>query len=420
MASEPDRGADAAQDDAPIAIDPLTLRRIVLPLLAFSSFTVVFNNLIITPLLKDISEEFDVSVGITGLLITAYALSAGTLAFFAGPIIDRYGRRPVIIVGMTVIAAATFAAAFAPNFAVLIVFRSLAGFGVAGLQPAVFAAVGDYFPYKERGRAMGWVITANTAASVVGVPVGALLAQFLSWRITFVVLGAITTLAAIVIYTRFPRFEPRASVAGPTNYRADYAAIFRKRPAVALLFANLLGAMFWFAWITYIGAFYEDEFDLSTGQLAPVLSTLGLGVLVGSNVGGRVADRTAKKPVVIWSGLAVAALIIIETNVVVAVWLAALVNFVYAMPGGARFAAATAMMTEMAPERRGTMMAINASFQQFGIMAGAATGALAVSLGGFATLGMVVATVSIISTLIVIRYVDEDGAVVAQPTPASA
>lgn len=406
-----------AEPAQPAAIDPLVLRRLVLPLLAFCSFTVVFNNLIITPVLPDIADDFDIGVGLAGMLITVYALSAGLVAFFAGPLIDRYGRRRVILVGISVIALATFASAIAPNFAALLACRAVAGLGVAGLQPAVFAAVGDYFPYNERGRAMGWIITANTAASVVGVPMGALIAQFLSWRLTFVLLGLVTSAVTFVMFTRFPSTERAPPRLGAT-YRGDYAAIFRNRFAVALVLANLLGAMFWFAWITYMGAFFKHEFDLSTGQLAPVVATIGLGVLVGSNAGGRLADRTAKKPIVVISGFLVAGLIILETNVIIAVWFAALLNFLYAIPGGARFATSTAMTTELAPERRGTMMAINSSAQQLGIMSGAAIGGLTVAASGYAALGFVVAAISVLATIIVMLYVDEDAAIVAQPQAA--
>lgn len=394
-------------------------RRLIVGLLAFCSFTVVFNMLIITPLLKDIAEDFGVGVGVAGLLITVYALSAGIVSFFAAPLVDRLGRRRVLLYGISTVAVGTTLSATAPNLWVLMLFRVLAGLGVAALQPAVFAAVGDYFPYKERARAVGWIITANTAASVLGVPAGAVVAQFLSWRLTFVLLGAITGAAALLIARRFPRHEALPAAAA-VRYRADYAAIFRNHLAVAVLAANVLGFMSWFAWVTYMGAFFKDEFDVSTGALAPLVATTGLGILVGSVIGGRLSYRLGMKPLIVTGSLLAAPLIVVVSGLTFALWFAALMNFVYAVPGGIRFTGSNTLATEVSPERRGTFMAINASVQQFGIVIGSALGGLAVTVGGYAALGAFVGVTALMSGLVTIRYVDERAIVVPKPAPAGA
>ncbi|MES4792158.1 MAG: hypothetical protein C4321_03525, partial [Chloroflexota bacterium] len=142
---------------------PRSQRTLVLALLSVASFAVVFNNLIITPILPEISEDFGVRVAVAGLLV----------AVFSGPFIDRVGRKPVVVAGMATLTVATVLSALAPGFVPLLAARALAGLGVACLTPAVFAAVGDLFSYEERGRAMSWVISANTSASIFGVPAGA-------------------------------------------------------------------------------------------------------------------------------------------------------------------------------------------------------------------------------------------------------
>ncbi|MEJ5222088.1 MAG: MFS transporter, partial [Tepidiforma sp.] len=124
-----------------------------------ASFAVVFNNLIITPILPEISEDFGVRVAVAGLLVTAYAVTGGVAAVFSGPFLDRLGRKPVVVAGMATLTLATALSAAAPGFVPLLLARALAGLGVACLTPAVFAAVGDYFSYEERGRAMSWVIS---------------------------------------------------------------------------------------------------------------------------------------------------------------------------------------------------------------------------------------------------------------------
>ncbi len=136
-------------------------RTLVLALLCVASFAVVFNNLIITPILPEISDDLGVRVAVAGLLVTAYAVAGGVAAIFSGPFIDRLGRKPVVVSGMAILTVATVASAFAPSYPLLMVARSVAGLGVACLTPAVFSAVGDLFSYEERGKAMSWVVSAT-------------------------------------------------------------------------------------------------------------------------------------------------------------------------------------------------------------------------------------------------------------------
>lgn len=276
---------------------PVTAPRgsgLILLLLAFCSFTVVFNNLIISPVLKAIATDLDVRVSVAGLLITVYAATAGLLAIVAGPLIERFGRRRMLVLGLGIVTTGTFLSALAPTFATLMACCALIGVGVAALQPAVFSAIGGYFPYQEWGRAMAWIISANMVSTVVGIPVGALLAEAFSWRITFVFLGGLALFACVLIARQFPRVEVRASRA--LSYRADYAAVLRHGPTVALLGAMAFGSTSLFAFTSYMGAFFQDRFDLTTGQVGPLSAVFGIGVLVGSNLGGRLNDRVGKRP----------------------------------------------------------------------------------------------------------------------------
>src|SRR5687768_3116364 len=137
-------------------------RYLILAVLCTASFVVLFSNIVIIPILSEISKDFGVSVGRGGLLATAYALIAAIGSLLVGPTIDRVGRRPVILICLVIFAFASAMSAVAPNFWILVASRALSGVGAAGLMSAVFAAVADYFPYNERGKAMAWVFTANT------------------------------------------------------------------------------------------------------------------------------------------------------------------------------------------------------------------------------------------------------------------
>ena len=384
---------------------PRAERNLILALLCVASFAVVFNNLIITPILPDISDDLGVRVAIAGLLVTAYAIVGGVAAIFSGPFIDRIGRKPVVVAGMTTLTIATALSAVAPNFYALAASRALAGLGVACLTPAVFAAVGDYFSYEERGRAMSWVISANTSASILGVPAGALISGLLSWRWTFVLLAGLSLVFAALLFRKLPKDPPR--MAGNTEGLGAVGQVVRDRRTSLALFSNFLSTSYWFVFATYMGAYFHDEFGLAKWALGGLTMVMGLGVLLGSNVGGRISDARGKRPVLLWSGAFCALFIAMVTTVSPHPVVGVLLIFLFASAGGARFASAQTIMTEMSPTRRGTVMALNASGQQFGIVAGSALGGLTLELWGYTGIGPAAAVLAAMSVVTYALCVDE-------------
>ena len=385
---------------------PGAQRKLILALLCVASFSVVFNNLIIAPLLPDISEDLGVRVAVVGLLVTAYAIVGGVAAIFSGPFIDRLGRKPVVVAGMSVLTIATILSAFAPSFTLLLAARAMAGLGVACLTPAVFAAVGDYFSYEERGRAMSWVVTANTSASIFGVPAGAVISGLISWRWTFILLTVLLGVFTWLIFFRLPADAPRTAQQSSAGM-GSVLAVLRAGGTMMAILSNFIATSYWFVFATYMGAYFHDEFGLAKWALGALTMVMGIGVLIGSNVGGRLSDRIGKRPIIIWSSAFCALFILLATTASPHIAFGFSFLLLFGIFGGARFASAQAIMTELSPEHRGTVMALNASGQQFGIVAGSALGGLALELWGYTGLGPMAAALAVVSIATYALFVDE-------------
>src|SRR5688572_24846857 len=100
---------------------------LILPVLCLCSFAVPFNNYILSPILVDVSNDLGISLATGGLLGTIFAVPAATMALVMGPLSDKYGRRPVLVFVVAMLAFANLLSALAWSFPALAVFRFLGG-----------------------------------------------------------------------------------------------------------------------------------------------------------------------------------------------------------------------------------------------------------------------------------------------------
>ena len=148
---------------------------------------VPLNSTMVAVALPDIADDLGVRPAAGLLLISAYLIVTAALQPVAGSLGDRWGRRGLVLGGVTVFGLSSVAAAAAPDLWVLVVLRCLQAAGGALALPNAAALVREALPPRQRGRAFGLVGAAATVAAAAGPPVGGLLTQWLSWRAVFLV-----------------------------------------------------------------------------------------------------------------------------------------------------------------------------------------------------------------------------------------
>lgn len=382
----------------------MTPRAILLVALGFLSFASVYNNIVVSPVLVDIGRDFGVSTGVAGLLVTAYGLPGVVISILAGPLSDRYGRKPFLVWGTVIMSALTVLGGFAPAFAHLLLTRVVAGIGSALTFPNVQAVVADNFAYRERGRAMSTVIGMNQLATIVGVPLAGLIAEATSWRLSFEFVGVLGLLSAVAVVLFLVDNAPRTEAVGTVEL---YSSLFRDVSVRGAVASSCLGSIFWFTWITYVVAFFETRFGLPTAAASAVVLTTGLGILAGSQLGGRLGDRIGHRVIVGWAIVFGGLLLLVETNLVADLLLATAVNFLISLASGARFATNTALLSEQAPSARGTLLALNSSIVSLGIVAGTSVGGLLIDGYGFWAIGVMSSLAAFGAAVVVWRFVTE-------------
>ena len=382
----------------------------MLPLMA-ATFAVIYSSTVIAALVTPIAAEFDVTTGTVGLITAAYAAPGVLVAIVAGPLSDRFGRGWFLAAGILGLGLLTVVAAFAPTFAWLAATRALAGVGAALVLPNSMATVADRFAYRERGRAVGTIFMANTAGSLAGIAVSGILADLFGWRVSLALAGLVALAAFAFVVTAHGRSNTeRRSV----SIRAIYGSVLRDRSALSLLGSNLLGVVTWTAWATYIVAFFQQTYGVAQGLASSYALVQGGGMLVGTQIGGRLGDRVGQKVLLCGSLVGFGLLLIAVVGSVPALPVAIAGLLGAATCYGMRATSNAALMTEQVTSARATVLALSAATVSAGTVIAGAGGGAAVDAGGFIALALFCLASAVASAALVgwlVREYTEDEAI---------
>ncbi|MGY1618994.1 MFS transporter [Geodermatophilus sp. SYSU D00691] len=276
----------SAATDTALPPSRVTPRAVVaLVALALGGFAIGTTEFVTMGVLPDIADGVGVSIPTAGHVISYYALGVVVGAPVIAALSARLPRRALLVGLMAAFLVGNALSALAPGYGTLSVARFLSGlphgayFGVASLVAASLVA-----PHL-RGRAVSSVMLGLAVAMVAGVPAATWLGQSLGWRAAYwlvVVLAALTMAAVVAVV---PRSPGRADA----TVRGELDAL--RRPQVLLtLLVGIVGFGGMFALYSYIAPVATDVAGLSRGTVPWVLLAYGLGGIVGTALGGRLAD----------------------------------------------------------------------------------------------------------------------------------
>jgi EmrB/QacA subfamily drug resistance transporter len=161
--------------------------RSVLATAALGTMLLPLNSTMVAIALPDIVDDLGASVSATAWLVSGYLIAQAALQPLAGKLGDRYGRRPLILYGLASFGLVSLAAALAPSFGLLMVFRVLQAVSGALVFPNALGLVRELLPDHERSRAFGVLASAIGLAAATGPPLGGALVSLGGWRAIFLV-----------------------------------------------------------------------------------------------------------------------------------------------------------------------------------------------------------------------------------------
>ncbi|MGI4848355.1 MAG: MFS transporter [Janthinobacterium lividum] len=301
-----------------LAIDPATNSnpKAAFLALAVGGFAIGTGEFAIMGLLPEVARDLGVSIPTAGHVITSYAMGVVIGAPVLAVLCARWRQRTLLMALMLVFALGNFASALAPNYLALNILRFAAGlphgtyFGVAALVAASLARPG------RRASAIATVMMGLTIAIVVGVPISALLGEFLGWRAAFAFVGSLGLLAAFMVRRAVPDIAPHEH-ASPWR---ELGAL-RRVQVWLTLGVGAIGFGGLFAVFSYAKPTLLAVSGLPAAWVPVVLSVFGMGMVAGNVIGARMADQNLLRTiglVLVWSILVLGAFTFTAANMVTA------------------------------------------------------------------------------------------------------
>ncbi len=268
---------------------------ILLGLLMLLNIMNYTDRLLLKSFVVDVKKDLGISYFQFSLLTgLAFAGVFAVAILLLGPLSDRYSRTRLIAVGLIVWSAMTAASGFAASFGHLVVARGFVAIGEATFAPAALSLLGDRFKGSRRGTAFGIYYLGLPIGSSVSLFAAGFLGPSIGWRGTFMVLGAIGIVAALIpLFLRDVRPVLATKIRGALGaaQRRDLFATLRTTPELRwlLLGATLVvfaqgGLVLDQAWLVK-----ERGYQVAEAQKIFGLIYLGGGV-AGALLGGAVGD----------------------------------------------------------------------------------------------------------------------------------
>ena len=348
--------------------------------LAAVQFTHVLDFMIMMPLGAGLMRVFAIGPEQFGNLVASYGLAAAVSGFLGGFVLDRFERKRALLALYAAFTLATLGCAVAPTYGWLLLARIAAGAFGGVASGVVTAMVADAIPAERRGQAMATVMAAFPLSSVLGVPLGLLLAGWFEWHAPFFLLAGLGVAVFFVARRVLPVVPRTLSQVHPVRQMGQILA----HPVH--LRAFVLSALLVFAGgcvIPFMAPSLVANVGLPEQHLPYVYFCGGACVFFTMPWFGRLSDRHDKLHVLAAISAVAVGVVLVLTRLgpgpVVATLLVTSLFFV-SMSG--RFSPAMAMVSNAVDGRyRGGFMSVNSAIQQ------AATGCATLLAGRLVTAG---------------------------------
>ncbi len=402
--------------------------KFIIALLATLQFTVVLDFMVLSPLGYILLDKLSITTSQFGLVVSAYAFSAGASGLLTAGFADKFDRKKLLLFFYVGFLVGTLFCGLAPTYHLLLAARVFTGIFGGVIGSISFAIITDLFAIDVRGRVMGFVQMAFASSQVLGIPIGLYLANQFNWHAPFLMIVGLGLIVGVLIVTQMKPITGHLKIQQKGNAFQHLGKTLARPEYLQGFAATALLATGGFMLMPFGTAFGVHNLGIAEASLPTLYMVTGISMLVFSPMIGKLSDKTGKYKVFLMGSTVTCIMTLIYCNLsVTPLWIIIALNVLLFVGITGRMISASALMTAVPdPQDRGAYMGINSSIQQI-------AGGLASLLAGFIVsetstgfienyplLGDVVVVAVIVTALLMYRIHKYVSAKLAPVTPAGA
>lgn len=353
-------------------------------LLFFIAFLVGADELMLGPILVPIGHDLGVQPERVTLFITAYSVALAIVAPALGVLSDRLGRMRVMLPAALLFGAASIATGLVSSFEWGLTTRILTGIASAGMLPIAFAMAADASTNASNDAMtrIAWVQSGLTLGMISSPALGALLAEWLSWRAAFMVLGVCAWCVAGALAVVFVRSK---TVEAPAIHDGDekVTKIWAIPGATGALLAMFFGLGGGIGLFNLIGQHLRDTLGMSIWSVGVMYAVLGGSSVIGNMLMPRVAGRLESGRQVMRLALIVCLIVSIGFYLYPAQQLLVLILplVMWSLAGGVGSPALQSYIAQLSNVHRGILMSLAMTMMHLGVAIWSGVAGFAYSVG---------------------------------------
>lgn len=389
--------------------------KLVVFILAITQFTVVLDFMVMSPLGDLLVKSLDIDVSSFGVVVSAYAFSAGISGLLTAGFADKYDRKKLLVFFYSGFIIGTFFCGFANSYEILVAARIITGLFGGVIGSISLAIVSDLFPLVKRGRVMSFIQMGFGASQVMGIPIGLYIANRLGWEAPFIFIAAFATLILFVIINYLKPVNEHLKDKSETHFISHLLHTLRsgdyRMGFITISFLTLGGFMM----MPYGTIFAVNNLGVSPDQLPVLFMVSGICSLIVMPFIGKLSDKFNKFKIFSLGTIWLVIICLIYTRMsMIPFPLVLFFNILLMMGILSRMVPSTALISAIPESKdRGAFMSIHSSLQQiFGGIAAVVAGMIVHQqnenspLENYNIIGYIV-TVSSLITLIFMSRIDK-------------
>jgi predicted MFS family arabinose efflux permease len=233
------------------------------------------------PLVPTLAAEFGQSITTTATVATAFSFAYALGQPFLGPVADAIGKTRMVRLSLLLLGLLSVLVTLAYSFGALAALRALTGIVAGGIIPGAMATIGDRAPIAERQIVIGRFLVTMIVGQMAGAALSGIVADMFGWRAVFILAGLVSLLALTLLWLAIRRDPPEAaerlSLSGAIG---NYRKVFANPQTLRLYILVILEGALVFGIPPYVAAILEARSGVGPTEAGLVIGGAGLGGII--------------------------------------------------------------------------------------------------------------------------------------------